>query len=266
MGKYRAIPQGYMLVGEIAKKMGVPVSTLHYYDKKGVLSPSSESEGGRRLYTHKDIVKLLQIQSMKYLGFSLEEIKSRLPSIDTPGEASNVLIGQANEIREKIDSLQDSLKTIEKLNAEVLQMETVDWAKCADIIVLLQAQSGSYWMMKHFNDNMIEHIRNRLDKKSGDYILDTFKRLNERVKEIKDCGLSPESEQGQALAKDWWDMVMDFTGGDMSMLTELSKLAYTLEDSDEKDKFEFDFDFIDKAVTAYYTNLGYDPFKEEIQK
>jgi len=41
MGKYRAVPQGYMLVGEIAKKMGLPVSTLHYYDKKGVLPPTS---------------------------------------------------------------------------------------------------------------------------------------------------------------------------------------------------------------------------------
>jgi len=69
MKKHRAIPQGYMLVGEIAKKMGVSVSTLHYYDKEGVLSPTSESEGGRRLYTNKDIVKLSQIQSMKHLGF-----------------------------------------------------------------------------------------------------------------------------------------------------------------------------------------------------
>ena len=57
-------------------------------------------------------------------------------------------------------------------------------------------------------------------------------------------------------------MVMDFTGGDMSLLPELSKLAYTLRDGEEKDKFEFDFEFVDEAVTAYSTNLGHSPFKE----
>ena len=41
MAKYRAIPQGFMTVGEVAKKMGVTVRTLQYYDKEGLLSPSA---------------------------------------------------------------------------------------------------------------------------------------------------------------------------------------------------------------------------------
>ena len=58
MEKYRAIPQGYLTVGEVAKKMDVTVRTLQHYDKEGLLSPSAVSDGGRRLYTDKDIVKL----------------------------------------------------------------------------------------------------------------------------------------------------------------------------------------------------------------
>lgn len=46
MAKYRAIPPGFMTVGEAAKKMGVTVRTLQYYDREGVLSPSAASEGG----------------------------------------------------------------------------------------------------------------------------------------------------------------------------------------------------------------------------
>jgi len=136
MEKHRAIPQGYMTVGEIASKMGVAVSTLQYYDREGVLSPSSESEGGRRLYTQKDIIKLHQIQSMKYLGFSLKDIKTWLPSIDTPEEVINALSEQAKGIREKIKSSMDVLESIEKLSMEVAQMETVDWSKYADIVPL----------------------------------------------------------------------------------------------------------------------------------
>ena len=78
MAKYRAIPQGFMTVGEVAKKMGVTVRTLQYYDKEGLLSPSAESDGGRRLYTDKDLVMLNQIISLKSLGFSLDDIKGRL--------------------------------------------------------------------------------------------------------------------------------------------------------------------------------------------
>ncbi|MCL2420462.1 MAG: MerR family transcriptional regulator [Defluviitaleaceae bacterium] len=260
MKKYRAVPRGYMLVGEIAKKMDVSVSTLHYYDKAGLLSPTSESEGGRRLYTHKDIVRLTQIQSMKHLGFSLEDIKTYLPTIDTPEEMSNALIEQAKGIRNKINSLKDSLDAIEKLNAEVLQMETVDWERCADIVVLLQSKSDSYGVVKYLEGNIINHIRNSFDKNSGEHTLSTLKHLNEKIAEMKKNGLSPESEQGQEFAKDWWDMVTDFTGGDMSLLPELSKLADDLSKSDEGGAFEIDIDFIDNAMRAYFANVGRNPF------
>lgn len=50
MAKCRAIPQGFMTVGEVAKKMEVTVRTLQYYDKKGLLSPSAESVIQERLF------------------------------------------------------------------------------------------------------------------------------------------------------------------------------------------------------------------------
>ncbi len=69
MAKYRAIPQGFMTVGEVAKKMGVTVRTLQYYDKEGLLSPSAGSEGGRRLYIDKDLVTLHYIFEITGLFF-----------------------------------------------------------------------------------------------------------------------------------------------------------------------------------------------------
>ncbi|MEG3005155.1 MAG: MerR family transcriptional regulator, partial [Anaerorhabdus sp.] len=74
----------YLTVGELSKKMNVTVRTLQYYDKEGLLTPSSMTEGGRRLYSSKDIIKLYQILSFKSLGFSLEDIKERVLKMDTP--------------------------------------------------------------------------------------------------------------------------------------------------------------------------------------
>lgn len=141
MDKHKAIPQGYMTIGEVAKKMDVTVRTLQHYDREGLLSPSAMSEGGRRLYTDKDIVKLHQILSLKHLGFSLDDIKNRLIPLDTPAEIAAVLTEQAAAIKQKIDSLSESLRELEVLREEVLQMQSVDFKKYADIIVNLQMKA-----------------------------------------------------------------------------------------------------------------------------
>ncbi len=46
MAKHRAIPLGFMTVGEAAKKLGVTVRTLQYYDKEGLLSPRQRVKAG----------------------------------------------------------------------------------------------------------------------------------------------------------------------------------------------------------------------------
>ena len=138
MAKHRAIPLGFMTVGEVAKKIGVTVRTLQYYDQEGLLSPSAESEGGRRLYTDKDLVILHQIISLKSLGFSLDDIKHRLISLKTPSDVATALTKQADIIQEKIEQLTASLTAIEQLKEEVLQMQTVNFKKYADIIINLQ--------------------------------------------------------------------------------------------------------------------------------
>lgn len=142
MAKHRAIPLGFMTVGEAAKKLGVTVRTLQYYDKEGLLSPSAASEGGRKLYTDKDLVMLHQIISLKSLGFSLDDIKHRLISLETPTDVATALTEQADSIREKIEQLTASLTAIEQLKEEVLQIQTVNFKKYTDIIFLDEPATG----------------------------------------------------------------------------------------------------------------------------
>ena len=152
MEKHKAIPEGYMTVGQMAKKMDVTVRTLQHYDREGLLSPSAVSGGGRRLYTDKDIIKLHQILSLKHLGFSLDDIKNCLVSLDTPQEVADALAEQAQAVQRKMESLSRSLRELELLREEVLQMQTVNFKKYADIIVNLQMENDFYWLIKHFDD------------------------------------------------------------------------------------------------------------------
>lgn len=266
MEKHRAIPKGYMTIGEVAKKMGITVRTLQYYDKEDLLSPSSESEGGRRLYTDKDVIKLHQILSLKSLGFSLDDIKNRLVSLDTPADVAGALTDQAAAIRKKMETLAESLKAIETLKAEVLKMQTVDFKKYADIIVNLQMKNDYYWMIRHFDDQTLDHIRSRFDKDSGLAAMETFKRLQNEAIQFQKDGVSPESEAGKTLAKEFWEMVMKFTDGDMNVM---SKLIETINldglDNNWKQRQTTANAFIEPALGAYFDTLGFDPFEGEMK-
>ena len=262
MAKHRAIPKGYMTVGEVAKKIGVTVRTLQYYDKEGLLSPSAESEGGRRLYTDKDLVILHQIISLKSLGFSLDDIKHRLISLETPTDVANALTEQADSIREKIEQLTASLAAIEQLKEEVLQMQTVNFKKYADIIVNLQMKNDSYYLIKRFDDDTLDHIRNRFDKESGLNFMDRFNRLSDEIIELQKAGVSPESEKCQRIVKEYWGLITEFTNGDMSMLPkliEVGNIDTATNAWEERQKIVNDY--LEPALQIYFSRLGENPFE-----
>ena len=263
LAKHRAIPQGYMTVGELAKKMNTTVRTLQYYDKEGVLSPSGESEGGRRLYTDKDTIKLHQIQSLKYLGFTLDDIKNRLVSLDTPEDVAAALANQAQAVKEKIANLTEILQAIEALRAETLQMQTVDFKKYADIIVNLQMKNEFYGLIKHFDEKTLDHLRSHFDMESGTAMLNTMQRLFDDVADLQEKAIPPESEQGKAVAKAWWDMVMDFTGGDVGLLPTFVEISENKDSmgGDWNKKWKITEPYITKALESYFTELGVDPFE-----
>ena len=263
MAKYRAIPDGYMTVGEVAKKMGITVRTLQYYDKEGLLSPSAESEGGRRLYTDKDLIMLHQIVSLKSLGFSLNDIKQRLISLETPADVANALTKQADDIRDKIEQLTASLTAIEQLKAEVLQMQTVNFRKYADIIVNLQMKNEYYFLIKKFDDDMLDHIRNRFDQDSGFDFIDRFNRLGDEIVQLQKENVPPESEKCQQVIKEYWGLITEFTNGDMSMLPKLMEMGSidTAENAWEE-KQQIINAYVEPALQIYFSRLGTDPFED----
>lgn len=262
MAKHRAIPLGFMTVGEAAKKIGVTVRTLQNYGKEDLLSPSAESEGGRRLYTDKDLVILHQIISLKSLGFSLDTIKHRLTSLERPADVAAALTEQADSIREKIEQLTASLTAIQQLKEEVLQMQTVNFKKYADIIVNLQMKNDSYYLIKRFDDDTLDHIRNRFDKESGLNFMDRFNRLSDEIIELQKASVSPESEKCQRIVKEYWGLITEFTNGDMSMLPKLMEVGNIDTSANAwEERQKIVNDYLEPALQVYFSRLGENPFE-----
>lgn len=263
MTKHRAIPQGYMSIGEVANKMDVTVRTLQYYDREGLLFPSAESKGGRRLYTDKDLIILHQIISLKSLGFSLKDIKERLISLDAPADVANVLTEQADDIRQKIEQLSASLTAIEQLKKEVLQMQTVNFKKYADIIVNLQMKNEFFYLIKRFDDDTLDHIRSQFDKESGLAFMERFNRLSDEIAGLQKENVAPESEKCQELTKTYWDLIMEFTSGDLSMLPKLMEIGNFDNAANQWEaKQKIVHDYLEPALQIYFSRLGVNPFEE----
>lgn len=62
-------------IGEIARRAGVGVETLRFYERSGLLNRPARSEGGYRLYDARALKTLEFIKRAQSLGFTLEEIK-----------------------------------------------------------------------------------------------------------------------------------------------------------------------------------------------
>jgi DNA-binding transcriptional MerR regulator len=249
-----------LTVGELAKLMNTTVRTLQYYDKEGLLTPSHKSEGGRRLYTKKDVVQLHQVLSLKYLGFSLEDIKHNLISLDNPDDVVKVLGSQEKVIKSQIERLKGTLSAVQNLKDEVLLIHEVDFNKYADIIELLRQNNEGYWVVKFFDNKIMTHLKDRFSNQPelGLAIFEKWKSMCAEVVLLKKQNVTPESDKGQKLAKEWWAMVMDFTGGDMSMLPKLKKFNENKQGWSEemKEKQSIADEFIGKALKIYFQANG----------
>lgn len=250
------INKNIFTVGELAKAMDVTVRTLQYYDKEGLLPPSSTSEGGRRLYSKKDMVKLHQIKSFKSLGFSLGEIKEMLLELDTPTKVANVLKRQSEAVADQIKTLETALFSINALQEEVLKINKVDFEKYADILFLIKENNKDYWVMALFDKSLSTHVKEKFmnNPEQAVEIKRNYDRMVEEALLLKRSDEPPNSEKSMKLAKRWWDMVMKFTGGDKTMLPKLEEFNLdksNWDDSMASKQKEID-EFLELILSNYF--------------
>ncbi|MFX3657632.1 MAG: helix-turn-helix domain-containing protein [bacterium] len=93
-----------MDIGEVARRSGVPASTLRFYEEKGLIA-STGRRGLRRTFDAGVVERLALIALGQAAGFSLQEIGSMLGSGRRPKVDRDALAGKADEIDRKIRKL-----------------------------------------------------------------------------------------------------------------------------------------------------------------
>ncbi|MBU3217681.1 MerR family transcriptional regulator [Clostridium estertheticum] len=128
----------FFTIGVFAEKAGVTLRTLRYYDKIALMKPSSYSAAGHRLYSNQDFARLQQILTLKFIGFSLDDIKQIAQS-----DVTDKNFVKSLEIQKKImkQRVQHTLMVIKAID-EAIEMENkadVSWDKFTNIINVINS-------------------------------------------------------------------------------------------------------------------------------
>lgn len=107
----------FYTVGEMAKKIGLAPSTLRYYDKEGLLPFVERSSSGIRMFKDADFEWLQVIECLKKTGMQLCNIKRfvemAMQGDETIDERLFLIKKQQQAVKEQIDALNETLKTLE---------------------------------------------------------------------------------------------------------------------------------------------------------
>ena len=228
----------YYRIGEFARKADVSVRTLQFYDKQGLLAPSEVSESGYRLYTDSDLLQLQQILALKFLGFSLDEIRALRRT--GPQRLHEVLAQQKAMMQEKRAHLEAIIQAIEDTES-LLQAGTLDWDALARVIQAIQMDNNNEWVKKYFTPEQIQQME---DLSAESYSEEARRKLAERgpwteadqaradaqwaavaseLKRLSEAGADPSGPEAQAVAQQYTDLISAFTGGDRDIANGLDQ-------------------------------------------
>jgi len=222
----KAKKNGY-LVREFARLTRVTVRTLHYYDQLGLLEPSFERPNGYRVYTDADLLKLQQIVTLKFMGFSLDEIKRLLASKGY--EAAKALKVQSAAVKDEIARLREASRAIDQVLARLEKDGRVPRQKLIKIMEVIQMGEDvkKGWHEKFFSEKDLAEFAEVGKNYTPEAMAAYQNRWAALIAEVKaKIGLDPASPEAQDLGRRWSALLNEAYGGHPELKTKIAK-AYS---------------------------------------
>lgn len=133
---------GYYSSGEFARMAQVTLRTIRYYDQQNILKPSYVTPSGARFYTDDDLARLQQILLLKYLGFSLDDIKEMTIDDSDYHFMLNSLEVQLKLVQDKIEQMQLVENAIRETAQAISKDHTIDWSQMLNLIHLTSMEKS----------------------------------------------------------------------------------------------------------------------------
>ncbi|MGC1549497.1 MAG: MerR family transcriptional regulator [Rhodanobacter sp.] len=198
-----------LTVGELARRTGLTVRTLHHYHHIGLLQPSARSDAGYRLYTPIDVERLYRIVAMRRLGLSLSDIGNALsdPSarldavIDKQIQVLEATMARDVRLHRQLCDMRDALASGQPL-------DPARWLDMLELITMYE---------KYFSPEELKvfPLYNEPDAQAE------WSALVGAVQAAMDRGAKPGDAVVDLLAFRWMQMIGRGTGGNPDFLMRL---------------------------------------------
>ncbi len=105
--------------GQLAKKAGVNIETIRYYERRGLIPKPGRRDSGYRQYSHEAVKRVQFIRHAKDLGFSLKEIHELLSLRHDPGTPCSMV---KNRAKSKIEDIEAKIGALRKMKKALVKL------------------------------------------------------------------------------------------------------------------------------------------------
>lgn len=200
-------------VGELARRSGITVRTLHYYDSIGLLIPSARSDAGYRLYNRADITRLHHIQALRRMGVALAEIGALLAH---SGQALPTVIGQQITMLDRqltqITTLRNRLEQMLTQLSQGDEPELNDWLTTLEMMTMYD----KYFTADELAQLPFYHADETRNRE--------WEEMVSNVRSLMEAGINAEDPRAQTIARRWMCTLERDTAGNPAFLTRLNAM------------------------------------------
>jgi DNA-binding transcriptional MerR regulator len=113
----------YYQIGELSNLVGMSPRTIRYYEEIGLLNSVKRIEGGKRVYTDRDIQRLRFIKRLKHLGLTLSEMHE-LEDIYQIDQTNSKVLSRLLELLENhVGKINERIQNLERLKEDIFNYQ-----------------------------------------------------------------------------------------------------------------------------------------------
>ncbi len=201
-------------IKEFADLTGVTVRALHHYDRIGLVRPRRRARNGYRVYAERDILRLQQVVTLKFMGFRLEEIRRILAR--PRYVVSRSLAVQVEAVDREIERLTRASRALRETAAAIAAGGRIDWTKLIHIMeeLKMSEKNKQEWTAKFFSEADMKEFAEIGKNYSPEAMKAYQDKWTALIEEVKaNLNADPASPVAQDLARRWTEHLEAGYGG-----------------------------------------------------
>lgn len=221
-------------ITEFSLKTGVSNRTLRFYEELGLMMPKERNDSGHRIYSMDELSKLQFIQSLKFIGYSLQEIKELINNEQFNAESfKDSLSFQRKIMTEKKAEIDKALNTIDKLDQLINDGHDMHSDFITSIIyATVNEEKQSEWFQNNFESKLVNPVGS--DDFDAEEMEQMWLDIQADIQRLMKENISPESESAQAVFLKLGETLKDMMPGSIDE-EQLKLLEKDLENTEEMD-------------------------------